>query len=133
MTPLEVTEAILPVDPSPNQMLPSGPGVMNAGLLRLGVLEYLMVPFGVKRATLLLLERVNQNLPSSAIVIANGWVPPRIGKLLPGVAWAATLPAERASAAMPQASLKLSSFTQSILTFAQFIISVLSFLLGRSV
>src|SRR6266581_68519 len=36
MTPFGVTEAILPVEPSPNQMLPSGPGVINAGLLRLG-------------------------------------------------------------------------------------------------
>jgi hypothetical protein len=26
------TDAIFPVDPSPNQMLPSGPGVMKAGL-----------------------------------------------------------------------------------------------------
>src|SRR4029434_10094513 len=98
MTPSGVTEAILPVDPSPNQMLPSGPGVMNAGLLRLGVLKKLMTPRGVMRATLLPLESVNQKLPSSPIVIANGWLPPRIGKLLTGVAWAAALPAEKASA-----------------------------------
>src|SRR5205807_89449 len=108
MTPLGATEAILPVDPSPNQMLPSGPGVMNAGLLRLGVLEYSMFPRGLIRATLLLLERVNQKLPSSAIVIANGWVPPRIGTLLSGIVWAVALPVERTSAAMPQVSLKQS-------------------------
>src|SRR5215471_11311938 len=106
MTPFGVTEAILPVEPSPNQMLPSGPRVMNAGLLRLGVLEYSMFPCGPMRATLLLFARVNQNLPSSPIVIANGWVPPRIGKLLPGVVWAAAMPAERASAAITQVSLK---------------------------
>src|SRR5947199_3417425 len=108
MIPLGVTEAILPLEPSANQMLPSGPRVMNAGLLRLGVLEYSMFPCGPIRATLLLLERVNQNLPSSPIVIANGWVPPRIGTLLAGVVWAVALPAERASAAMPQVSLKQS-------------------------
>ena len=39
ITPFGVTEAILPDEPSANQMLPSGPGVMNAGLLRVGVLE----------------------------------------------------------------------------------------------
>ena len=31
------TDAIFPVDPSPNQMLPSGPRVMKAGLLKVGV------------------------------------------------------------------------------------------------
>src|SRR5437763_17171797 len=111
MTPLGVTEAILPVEPSPNQMLPSGPGVMNAGLLRVGVLEYSMFPCGPMRATLLLFERVNQNLPSSPIVIANGWVPPRIGTLLAGVVWAAAIPAVRASAAMPQPSLNRNLLT----------------------
>ena len=35
--PVRVTDAILPVDPSPNQMLPSGPRVMKAGLLKVGV------------------------------------------------------------------------------------------------
>src|SRR6267142_2333708 len=98
MTPFGVIEAILPVEPSPNQMLPSGPGVMNAGLLRLGVLEYLMLPHGVMRATLLLLESVNQKLPSSPTVIANGWLPSRIGKLLTGVVWAAALPVKKANA-----------------------------------
>ena len=34
------------------------------------------------RATSLLLERVNQKLPSAPIVIAKGWLPPRMGKLL---------------------------------------------------
>src|SRR5262245_46670801 len=106
MTPFGVTEAILPVEPSPNQMLPSGPGVMNAGRLRLGVLAYLMLPFGMIRATLLLLASVNQKLPSSAIVIANGWLPPRIGTLLTGVVWAAAPPVERASAVSPQVSWK---------------------------
>ena len=77
MTPFGVTEAILPVEPSPNQMLPSGPGVMNAGLLRLGSESRSMSPRGVIRATLLLLERVNQKLPSSLIVMLNGWLPPR--------------------------------------------------------
>src|SRR6476659_6929730 len=101
MTPSGVIEAILPVEPSPNQMLPSGPGVMNAGLLRLGVLEYSMFPPGPMRATLLLFARVNQNLPYSPIVIANGCVPPRIGKLLPGVVWAITLPTDNATAARP--------------------------------
>src|SRR5204863_5760493 len=107
MSPLGVTEAILPVEPSPNQMLPSGPGVMNAGLLRLGVLEYLMVPSELIRATLLLLERVNRKLPSWPIVIANGWLPPRIGKLLAGVVWAAAIPPVMTSVAMPQVSLKV--------------------------
>jgi len=32
-----------------------------------------MLPFGMIRATLLLLESVNQKLPSSPIVLANGW------------------------------------------------------------
>src|ERR1700756_2380844 len=100
MTPSGVIDAILPVEPSPNQMLPSGPGVMNAGLLRLGVLEYSMFPCGPTRATLLLFARVNQDLPSSPIVIANGSVPPRIGKVLPGVVWAAAVPAKTPSAAM---------------------------------
>ena len=40
-----------------------------------------MLPFGTIRATLLLLESVNQKAPSSPIVIANGWLPPRIGTL----------------------------------------------------
>ena len=35
--PVRVTDAIFPVDPSPNQMLPSGPGVMKAELLKVGV------------------------------------------------------------------------------------------------
>ena len=64
-------------------------------------------PRGVIRATLLLLERVNQKLPSSPMVIAKGWVPPRIGKLLTCVVWAAALPMEKTTAAMPQVSLKL--------------------------
>ena len=34
------------------------------------------------RATTLLLERVNQKLPSEPIVIAKGWLPTRMGKLL---------------------------------------------------
>jgi hypothetical protein len=106
MTPSGVTEAIFPVEPSPNQMLPSGPGVMNAGLLRLGVLDYLILPRGVILATLLLLESVNQKLPSSPIVIANGWLPPRIGRLLTSVVWAAELPAEKATAVNTQISWK---------------------------
>src|SRR4030095_8445300 len=97
MTPSGVTEAILPVEPSPNQMLPSGPSVMNAGRLRLGVHAYLMLPFGMIRATLLLLASVNQKAPSSPIVIANGWLPPRISTLLTGAVWAAASPAEKAS------------------------------------
>jgi len=58
------------------------------------------------RATLLLLESVNQKAPSSSIVIANGWLPPRIGTLLTGVVWAATLAAEKASTVSPQVSWK---------------------------
>src|SRR5438270_7672851 len=111
MTPSGVTEAILPVEPSPNQMLPSGPGVINAGLLSVGVLLYLIVPRGVMRATSLLLESVNQKLPSSPIVIANGWLPPRIGTLLLGSVWAAAIPAVRPSAARPQASLNRNLLT----------------------
>src|SRR5215813_15532125 len=105
MNPSGVTEAILPVDPSPNQMLPSGPRVMYAGLLRLGVLKYLIRPSSLIRATLLLLESVNQKLPSSLIVIANGWLPPRIGKILSVfIVWPSALPAETARAASPHIS-----------------------------
>jgi len=57
---------------------------------------------------LLLVESVNQKLPSSPIVIAKGWVPPRIGNVLTGVVWAAALPIQAASAAMPQVILKRS-------------------------
>ena len=38
------------------------------------------------------------------LVIANGWLPPRMGTLLTGVVWAATLPAEKASTVSPQVS-----------------------------
>ena len=37
IVPAGVADAIFPVDPSPNQTLPSGPGVMKAGLLKVGV------------------------------------------------------------------------------------------------
>ena len=110
--PVGVTDAIFPVDPSPNEMLPSGPGVMKAGLLKVGVRKYVNLPSGVMRATSLLLERVNQKLPSGPIVIAKGWLPPRMGKLLElggmsldGNAWEVGKPTQSASTASPRVNL----------------------------
>src|SRR5205809_5129644 len=52
---------------------------------------------------------VGKREPKGAVfadVIANGWLPPRIGTLLTSVVWAAALPAGRASTVSPQVSWK---------------------------
>src|SRR5947208_16998148 len=80
MTPAGVTDAIDPLEPSPNHMFPSGPTVMNAGLVRLGVRKPWIWPRGVTTATLLLFARVNQKFPSGPWTMSKGAVPVRIGK-----------------------------------------------------
>ena len=97
--PLGVTEAIAPVEPSPNHTLPSGPTVMNAGLLRLGVRKLWILPCGVMTATLLLFASVNQKLPSGACVMSKGAVPPRIGKVRVGIC-AITEPPDKATSSL---------------------------------
>src|SRR5581483_9944643 len=67
-------------------------------------------------ATSLLLESVNQKAPSSPMVIANGWLPPRIGTLLSGIVWAATPPAEKASSARQRANFDASVRRQAVNT-----------------
>src|SRR6478672_1715960 len=58
------------------------------------------------RATKLLLERVNQKLPSAPIVIAKGWLPLRMGKpSLGGDAWEVGEPTQRASTVRPRVDL----------------------------
>src|SRR2546423_14010266 len=71
--------AIRPVDPSPNQTLPSGPRVVKAGLLRVGVRKVVILPRGVICATWEPFERVNQKFPSAPSVISKAPLPLRIG------------------------------------------------------
>src|SRR5215813_3363747 len=111
MAPAGVTKATFPVEPSPNQTLPSGPRLMKAGLLKVGVTKYVIWPRGVMRATSLLLERVNQKFPSAPLVIPKGWLPPKMGKLLVlggaslgGVAWEVE-PTQSASTAITRTNL----------------------------
>jgi hypothetical protein len=72
IAPAGVMEAIFPVAPSVNQMLPSGPEVMPTGLLGVGVANEVTIPWGVIRTTSLLFESVDQKLPSASIMIDLG-------------------------------------------------------------
>ncbi len=62
-------------------------------------------------ATKLLLERVNQKLPSAPIVIEKGWLPLRMGKLfynlcsLGGNAWEVGESTQSASTVRPRVNL----------------------------
>ena len=68
--------------------------------------EVSKLAMGVMRATKLLLERVNQKLPSAPIVIEKGWLPLRMGKLsLGGNAWEVGEPTQSASTVRPRVNL----------------------------
>jgi len=72
--PAGVINAIWPTDPSLNQILPSGPGVMSIGKLKVGVRNSVMTPSGVIRATWLRFCSVNHRLPSGPTVMEIGWL-----------------------------------------------------------